>query len=143
MGLIKTALKTAVAVKTANVVHDRIQRRKQAEWVAAGNPPETFQMQHLGDATAGIVGAGAAWLGGGSATPTPTPTPDSQPAAPAVHPSASGMAQAAPAAAELPTPYPGSTDPILAQLHDLAALKQSGMLTDEEFAAQKRRILGA
>ena len=39
MGLIKTGLKTAVAVKTAHVVHDRIQRRQQAEWAAAGHPP--------------------------------------------------------------------------------------------------------
>jgi hypothetical protein len=34
MGLIKTALKTAVAVKTAHVVHDRIQRRQGEKWVA-------------------------------------------------------------------------------------------------------------
>jgi hypothetical protein len=33
-------------------------------------------------------------------------------------------------------------DPI-AQLKELAALKQQGVLTDEEFAAQKARILGA
>jgi len=39
MGLIKTALKTAVAVKTAHVVHDRIQRRQGEQWAAAqGNP---------------------------------------------------------------------------------------------------------
>jgi hypothetical protein len=34
MGLIKTALKTAVAVKTAHVVHDRIQRRQGEKWAA-------------------------------------------------------------------------------------------------------------
>jgi hypothetical protein len=43
MGLIKTALKTAVAVKTAHVVHDRIQRRQGEQWTAttptAGPPP--------------------------------------------------------------------------------------------------------
>jgi hypothetical protein len=33
-------------------------------------------------------------------------------------------------------------DPI-AQLKELAALKEQGHLTDEEFAAQKARILGA
>jgi hypothetical protein len=38
MGLIKTALKTAVAVKTAHVVHDRIQRRQAEQWAAQGNP---------------------------------------------------------------------------------------------------------
>ena len=34
MGLLKTALKTAVAVKTAHVVHDRIQRRQGEQWAA-------------------------------------------------------------------------------------------------------------
>jgi Short C-terminal domain len=33
-------------------------------------------------------------------------------------------------------------DPV-AQLKELAALKEQGHLTDEEFAAQKARILGA
>lgn len=37
MGLIKTALKTAVAVKTAHVVHDRIQRRQSEQWAAQDN----------------------------------------------------------------------------------------------------------
>jgi len=49
MGLIKTGLKTAVAVKTAHVVHDRIQRRQQAEWAAQGHPPQS--------APAGLFGA--------------------------------------------------------------------------------------
>ncbi|MBV9325003.1 MAG: SHOCT domain-containing protein [Chloroflexi bacterium] len=39
MGLIKTAVKTAVAVKTAHVVHDRIQRRQSEQWAAQGIPP--------------------------------------------------------------------------------------------------------
>jgi hypothetical protein len=34
MGLIRTALKTAVAVKTAHVVHDRIQRRQGEKWAS-------------------------------------------------------------------------------------------------------------
>jgi hypothetical protein len=38
MGLLKTAAKTAVAVKTANVVHNRIQRRQAEQWVAHGSP---------------------------------------------------------------------------------------------------------
>jgi Short C-terminal domain len=38
MGLIKTGLKAAVAVKVAHMVHDRIEQRKQAEWAAAGHP---------------------------------------------------------------------------------------------------------
>ncbi|WP_042429773.1 SHOCT domain-containing protein [Streptacidiphilus anmyonensis] len=39
MGLIKTAVKTAVAVKTAHVVHERIQRRQQTEGGPAGVEP--------------------------------------------------------------------------------------------------------
>jgi hypothetical protein len=38
MGLIKTGLKAAVAVKVGHMVHDRIQRRQQAEWAAGGHP---------------------------------------------------------------------------------------------------------
>jgi hypothetical protein len=39
-------------------------------------------------------------------------------------------------------PSGGGRDPI-AQLKDLADLKAQGVLTEEEFAAQKARILGA
>jgi hypothetical protein len=45
---------------------------------------------------------------------------------------------------EPPPPPPagnGGADPI-AQLKELAALKDQGVLTEEEFAAQKARILG-
>lgn len=41
MGLIKTGIKAAVAVKVGHMVHDRIQTRKQAEWEAQGNSPGT------------------------------------------------------------------------------------------------------
>jgi hypothetical protein len=37
MGLIKTGLKAAVAVKVAHMVHDRIQSRQHGEW-ATGHP---------------------------------------------------------------------------------------------------------
>jgi hypothetical protein len=40
-----------------------------------------------------------------------------------------------------PPPGNGASDPI-AQLKELAALKDQGVLTEEEFAAQKARILG-
>jgi hypothetical protein len=46
---------------------------------------------------------------------------------------------AAPAPAPPAAPAP---DPV-AQLKELAALKEQGVLTDEEFAAQKARILGS
>jgi hypothetical protein len=41
-----------------------------------------------------------------------------------------------------PAPAAPAADPI-AQLKELAALKEQGILTDEEFAAQKAKILGA
>ena len=40
-----------------------------------------------------------------------------------------------------PAPAAPAADPI-AQLKELAALKEQGILTDEEFAAQKAKILG-
>ena len=46
-------------------------------------------------------------------------------------------AQAAPAAPAAPAPDP------IAQLKELGELHQSGVLTDEEFAAQKAKILGS
>jgi hypothetical protein len=45
--------------------------------------------------------------------------------------------QAAPAASAAPAPDP------IAQLKELGELHQSGVLTDDEFAAQKAKILGS
>ena len=42
-----------------------------------------------------------------------------------------------------PPPAAASMDDKLAQLKDLAALKEQGVLTDAEFEAQKSRILNA
>jgi len=68
MGLIKTALKTAVAVKTAHVVHDRIQRRQGEKWASehpltapthpavAPAPDRLAQLAQLGELrTAGVL----------------------------------------------------------------------------------------
>jgi hypothetical protein len=41
-----------------------------------------------------------------------------------------------------PAPAPVAPDPIQ-QLKELAALKDQGILTEEEFAAQKAKILGS
>jgi len=41
-----------------------------------------------------------------------------------------------------PTAAPAAADPV-AQLKELAELKAQGILTEEEFAAQKAKILGA
>ncbi|MEV4556251.1 SHOCT domain-containing protein [Kitasatospora sp. NPDC049285] len=53
---------------------------------------------------------------------------------------------AAPQQPAAPPPAPAAAAPAvdqqLQQLQQLAALKEQGVLTDEEFAAQKARILG-
>jgi hypothetical protein len=50
-----------------------------------------------------------------------------------------GYSSAPPAPAPAPAPPPA--DPV-GQLKELAALKEQGVLTDAEFAAQKAKILG-
>src|SRR4051812_7463205 len=46
-------------------------------------------------------------------------------------------------AAAAPAPAAGGLgDDVIGQLKDLAALHESGVLTDEEFAAQKAKLLG-
>ena len=85
MGLIKTGLKAAVFVKTADVVHERILQRQEEHWAGRGQAP--------------------------------------------------GMAPA-------PAAQPGAAaDTTLAQLAQLGELRASGVLTEDEFAEQKARIL--
>jgi hypothetical protein len=54
-----------------------------------------------------------------------------------------GASQGAPAAEAAPaaTP-PAATDDVLAQLERLGKLRDGGVLTEDEFAAQKARLLG-
>jgi hypothetical protein len=47
------------------------------------------------------------------------------------------------AAPEPPPPAAPAADPMIQQLKDLAALRDQGVLTDEEFETQKARILGS
>jgi len=55
---------------------------------------------------------------------------------------AAAQQQAAPAPAPAPAPAAPQRDPIQ-QLKDLADLKAQGILTEDEFAAQKAKILAA
>jgi len=112
MGLIKTGLKAAVFVKTAHVVHDRIERRQQAQWAAQGNP-------------AGAPAGPAPAYGAPTAmAPAGAPTGNAPVASPTVQP---------PAAAAGPS--------TLDQLTQLGELRANGVLTEDEFQAQKARIL--
>jgi hypothetical protein len=59
----------------------------------------------------------------------------------------SQAAAAAPAPASTPAPVhpaptPASTDELISQLERLGKLRDSGILTEAEFAAQKARLLG-
>jgi len=47
-----------------------------------------------------------------------------------------------PAPAPAPAPAGGGEDDMLAQLEKLGKLHDSGVLTDDEFAAQKAKLLG-
>jgi Short C-terminal domain len=51
-------------------------------------------------------------------------------------------AEPEPAYAAAPAPPPAAAPDPIAQLKDLADLKAQGILTDEEFAAEKAKILG-
>ena len=117
MGLIKTGLKAAVAVKVAHVVHDRIERRQQAQWATGGHPAEM-------PAPAGAPQAAA-------------PVPHVAPAVPAAPQAAAPVAHVAPV---VPTEPPPVSD-VLAQLTQLGELKAAGVLTEAEFQTQKARIL--
>lgn len=62
-----------------------------------------------------------------------------QAAAPAPAPTYEAAPAPAPVAAAAPTP---DTPAYVAELEQLASLKSAGILTDEEFEAKKRQILG-
>jgi hypothetical protein len=57
-----------------------------------------------------------------------------------------GYAQQAPPAPEAPAPAaapaPASTSSVIDQLKELGELKEQGILTEDEFAAQKAKLLG-
>lgn len=50
--------------------------------------------------------------------------------------------QGAPQATPVPAPSAGPQASVADQLKELAELKQQGILTEEEFAAQKAKLLG-
>ena len=112
MGLLKTAAKVAVA----SSVHGRVQRRQQQRWAAQD------QRQALG-----------------TQAPLPQISAQDQPA-----PAAQAVAApptAAPPTAAPPTAAPVSTADKIGQLRSLGELRDSGVLTDAEFEAEKAKIL--
>jgi hypothetical protein len=112
-GLIRGVARTAAVVGTATVVSNGVSRRQQGRWAAEQQqtPPQ-------------------------AAPPPPAQAaaaPDSAP------PAAAELAPAAIPVDEAPAAEDMSTK--LAQLQQLGELKAQGILTDEEFDAQKTRIL--
>jgi len=104
-------LKTAATVAVASSVHGRVQRRQQRRWAAQEQGTHPAQTEHVGYPPA--------------------------PAAPvAAAPVAAAPAAAAPAAASRP-----DAAAQLELLTKLGELKQSGILTEEEFQAKKAEIL--
>lgn len=75
MGLIKTGLKAAVAVKVGHMVHERIQARQRAEWAAASHP-----------AGMPVTGGHPGGMPAPAAAPQPAPVAHPAPTAPAAAP---------------------------------------------------------
>jgi hypothetical protein len=120
-GLIRGIARTAVVAGTATAVSNRVSRRQAGRW--AEQDAQAYQQQ--------------------AAYQQPPPAAYAQPAyAP--------PAYAQPAPADQPPPAPAAADAPpaddmtakLAQLQQLGELHEQGILTDEEFQAQKAKILG-
>lgn len=114
MGLLKTGLKAVVAVKTADVIHQRILERQAAQWGPYGPPQPSGQQ-----------------MTAASPMPVGAPTQTGQP-----HPSpAQPMGVAQPAQSHM------SGEDVINQLTRLGELRANGLLTDTEFEAGKARVL--
>ena len=123
-GLVGTMARTAVIAGTASATVGAVQNRQAGKQQAAAEQQAAQQaafesQQQLADMQAQMEAMKAQ-----QAAPPPPPAP----AAPAA---------AAPAAA------PAGSDDLMAQLSQLADLKAAGVLTDEEFAAAKAKLLGS
>jgi Short C-terminal domain len=112
-GLLRGVARTAVAAGTWTAVSNRVARRQYNRW--AEQDAQSYQQPQY-------------------APPQYAQQP--QYAQPAQYAQQPQYAQA-PAAAPAPT----ATDDRIARLKDLADLKAQGILTEEEFAAEKSRIL--
>ncbi len=120
-GLIGTAARTAVIAGTATAVSGGMQRRGAAKADQAAQA-QAMQEQQAAAAQQQAVDAAVAQ-------------------ALAAQQAQAQQAQAQQAQAQQ-AQTPGGGDDVVSRLERLAALKAQGILTDEEFAAQKAKILG-
>jgi len=111
MGLIRGVARTAAIAGTATAVSNRVSRRQANKW-AAQDEQQAAEQDQAAKAEAYDQQQAAAQQQAYAAPPPPPP----QPAAPA-------------------------QDDMLTQLQKLGELKAAGVLTEEEFAAQKAKIL--
>jgi hypothetical protein len=111
MGLIRGVARTAAIAGTATAVSNRVSRRQANKW-AAQDEQQAAEQDQAAKAEAYDQQQAAAQQQAYAAPPAPPP----QPAAPA-------------------------QDDMLTQLQKLGDLKAAGVLTEEEFAAQKAKIL--
>ena len=114
-GLIRGVARTAVVAGTASAVAGRVNHRQQQKWSAQDQ--EAQQQQYEAQ--------------------------QQQQAAYAAQQQQLAAQQAAAAPAPAAAPAGGISEDAITQLKELAALKEQGILTDEEFAAQKAKILGS
>lgn len=113
MGLLRGIGRTAVVAGTASAVSGRVQRR-QANKFAEKDAATAAKQQDAYDAQMA------------QQQPPPPPPPPAYQQAPPPPPAASG----------------GISNEALEQLKQLGALKDQGILTEQEFGAQKAKILG-
>lgn len=116
-GLVGLAARTAVVAGTATAVSGGMQRRQQGKAQDQYEQEQYEAAQQQAQVDAAAQAAAAQY-----AQPQYAPPPPPAPAAPAA---AAG----------------GGTD-LVAEIQKLAALKDAGVLSDEEFSAAKAKLLG-
>ena len=118
MGLIGGMARTAVVAGTATAVSNRVSRRQAGRWA---------QQEDAAAYRAGYAQPQPAY-----AAPPPQPVYQAPP---------QPVYQAPPPPPPAPAAAPADMDAKLAQLQQLAALRDQGVLTAAEFEAQKARVL--
>jgi hypothetical protein len=125
-GLIRGVARTAVVAGTATAVSNRVSRRQAGRWAAQEDQQYAQQQQQYAE------------------------PPPQQYAPPPQQYAAPPPQYAEPAPAPPPPPAPAAEAPAaddmsqkLAMLQQLAGLKAQGILTEEEFEAQKAKLLAS
>ncbi len=122
-GLIRGVARTAAIAGTATAVSNRVSRRQAGRW--AEQDQQAYEQQAPAPPPQAYAPPPQAYAAPPQAYAPPPPPAYEQPAPP-------------PAESEQP-----DMSAKLAQLQQLGELKAQGILTDEEFYAQKSKILGS